>query len=64
MVGADCATGFDDMVADALGLHMCPNGFSFLVAVLFAIGGVILLVMSVELKGSHLGILRGLGGSS
>lgn len=57
----DCATGFGDLVADVLGLHMRPIGFNFFALVLFAVGSFALLVITVEMKGRHVGILRGLG---
>lgn len=57
---ADCATGFGDLVADALGLHMRPHGYNLFAVGLFALTAFAIMVITVEVKGRHTGILEGL----
>lgn len=61
---SDCATGYGDLVADALGLHMRHNGLNLLAVALFALAGFAVLIIMVEVKGRHTSILGGLGRQS
>lgn len=63
-VSADCAKGFGDLFADALGLHTRPNAYNILAVVIFTFFAFSVMVITVERKGRHTGILGGLDAPS
>lgn len=58
---ADCATVFVDLIADNLDLPMRSNGYNLLAVVFFTIASLAVMVVTVEMRGRHTGILGGLG---